>query len=210
MFWCKGKILQLRFATNLSVDQYIKGKAWKNAKLNHCPLHPQGGCKFAGHGTYSRKFPDGVKVARWYCPKGHTTFSMLPDCLSSRLPGTLIDVETVINQIESSPSQEAAVNNIRLDISLPGALRWMRRRLFLIRSTLILLIVLLPSLPENCQPTLSSFRSVLGIEFVLPHLRMLACPYLNILPPPLGFGPRPKIKKSKKSYFQHQTGTDPP
>ena len=132
--------MQLRFATNLSVDQYIKGKAWKDVQLNHCPLHPQGGCKFAGHGTYTRKFPDGVKVARWYCPKGHTTFSMLPDCLSSRLPGTLIDVETVINQIESSPSQEAAANNIRLDISLPGALRWMRRRLFLIRSTLILLI----------------------------------------------------------------------
>jgi hypothetical protein len=210
VFWRKEKILQLRFATDLSVDQYIKGKAWKDAKLNHCPLHPQGGCKFAGHGTYSRKFPDGVKVARWYCPSGHATFSMLPDCLSSRLPGTLIDVETVINQIESSPSQEAAANNIRLDISLPGALRWMRRRLFLIRSTLILLIELLPSLPENCQPTLSSFRSVLGIEFVLPQLRMLACPYLDILPPPLGFGPRPETKKSKKNRFQHQTGTDPP
>jgi len=210
VFWCKEKILQLRFATDLSVDQYIKGKAWKDAKLNHCPLHPQGGCKFAGHGTYSRKFPDGVKIARWYCPNGHETFSMLPDCLSSRLPGTLMEVETVINQIESSPSQEAAANNIRLDISLPGALRWMRRRLFLIRSTLILLIVLLPSLPGNCQPTLSFFRSVLGIEFVLPHLRKLVSSYLDILPPPLGFGPRPETKKSKKSYFQHQTGTDPP
>jgi len=202
--------LQLRFATDLSVDQYIKGKAWKDAKLNHCPLHPQGGCKFAGHGTYSRKIPDGVKVARWYCPSGHATFSMLPDCLSSRLPGTLIDVETVINQIESSPSQEAAANNIRLDISLPGALQWMRRRLFLIRSTLILLIELLPSLPENCQPTLLSFRSVLGIEFVLPQLRKLADSYLDILPPPLGFGLRPETKKCKKSRFQHQTGTDPP
>lgn len=202
--------MQLRFVTDLSVDQYIKGKAWKDAKLNYCPLHPQGGCKFASHGTYSRKFPDGVKIARWYCSSGHATFSMLPDCLSSRLPGTLIDVETVINQIERSPSQEAAANNIRLDINLPGALRWMRRRLFLVRLTLILLIEHLPLLPENCQPTLLSFRSVLGIEFVLPHLRMLACHYLNILPPPLGFGPRPEIKKSKKSYFQHQTGTDPP
>jgi len=201
--------LQLRFATNLSVDQYIKSKAWKGAILDHCPLHPQGGCKFAGHGTYSRKFPDGVKVARWYCPNGHTTFSMLPDCLSSRLPGTLIDVETVINQIKNSSSQEAAADIIRQDIYLPGALRWMRRRLFLIRSTLILLIQLLPSLPENCQPTLSSFRSVLGIEFVLPHLRKLAGSHLDILPPPLGFGLRPE-KKSKKNHFQQRTGTDPP
>jgi len=86
----------------------------------------------------------------------------------------------------------------------------MRRRLFPIRLTLILLIELLPSLPDNCKANFSSFRSVLGIEFVLPHLRMLASPYLDILPPPLGFGPRPETKKSKKSYFQHQTGTDPP
>ena len=202
--------MQLRFATNLSVDEYIKDKVWKDAKLNHCPLHPQGGCDFARHGTYSRKFPDGVKIARWYCRIGCATFSLLPDCLSSRLPGTLIEVETVIDQIKNSSSQEAAADIIRQDICLPGALRWMRRRLFLIRSTLILLIELLPLLPENSQPTLSSFRSVLGIEFVLPHFRKLASPYLDIIPPPLGFGPRPKRKKSKKSYFQHQTGTDPP
>lgn len=202
--------MQLRFATNLSVEQYIQREAWKDAELNQCPLHPEGDCKITRHGTYSRKFPDGVKIARWYCPKGCTTFSMLPDCLSSRLPGTLIEVEKVINQIESASSQEAAADTIRLDINLPGALRWMRRRLFLIRSTLILLIELLPSLLGNCQPTFSSFRSVLGIEFVLPHLRILASSYLDILPPPLGFGPRPEAQKFKKSYFQHKTGTDPP
>lgn len=202
--------MQLRYATTLPVEQYIQRKAWRDAKLAHCPLHPKGGCKFAKHGTYPRKFPDGAKIARWYCPDGCATFSKLPDCLSSRLPGTLVEVENIISQIEKSSSQEAAAENIRLNISLPSALRWMRRRLFLVHSVLILLIELLPSLPENCQPTLSSFRSVLGIEFVLPHLRMLASSYLDILPPPLGFGPRPKIKKSKKSHFQHQTGTDPP
>lgn len=201
--------MQLRFATNLSVDQYIQGKAWRDAKLTHCPLHPKGGCRFARHGTYPRKYPDGVKVARWYCPDGCATFSMLPDCLCSRLPGTLIQVENVINQMENSPSQEAAAENIRLDIGLPGALRWMRRRLFLIRITLMLLIDLVTSLGD-CQPTISSFRSVLGSEVVLPRLRMFASPYLDILPPPLGFGPRPKAKKIKKIHFQHKTGTDPP
>ena len=201
--------MQLRYATNLAVDQYIDSKAWKDAKLAHCPLHPKGGCKFAKHGTYPRKYPDGVKIARWYCPDGCATFSMLPDCLSSRLPGTLVEVEDVINQMESSPSQEAAAENIRLDIGLPGALRWMRRRLFLIRITLMLLIDLVTSLGD-CQPTVSSFRSVLGTEFVLPQLRMFASPYLDILPPPLGFGPRPKAKKLKKIHFQHKTGTDPP
>jgi len=202
--------MQLRFATNISVEQYIQQEAWKYAELDQCPLHPEGGCKLARHGTYSRKFPDGAKIARWYCSDGRTTFGLLPDCLSSRLPGTLIEVETVINQIESAPSQEAAADNIRLDISLPSVLRWMRRRLWPIRLTLILLIELLPSLPDDCKPTFSAFRSALGIEFVLPHLRMLASPHLDILPPPLGFGPRPKAHKSKKSRFQHKTGTDPP
>jgi hypothetical protein len=205
----KEKIVQLRYATNLPIEQYIDRKAWKDAKLDHCPLHPEGGCRFAKHGTYPRKSPEGVKIARWYCPDGCATFSMLPDCLCSRLSGTLIDVEDVIIQMESSPSQEAAADNIRLDINLPSALRWMRRRLFLIRITLMLLIDLVTSLGD-CQPTVSSFRSVLGIEFVLPRLRMLASPYLNSLPPPLGFGPRPEVKKLKKSHFQHKTGTDPP
>jgi len=202
--------MQLRFATNLSVEQYIQREAWKDVELDQCPLHPEGDCKIARHGTYSRKFPVGVKIARWYCRKGSTTFSKLPDCLSSRLPGTLIEAEKVINQIENASSQEAAANNIRLDISLQSVLRWMRRRLLPIRLTLILLIELFPSLPDNCEPNLSSFRSVLGIEFVLPHLRVFASPYLDILPPPLGFGPRPKKNKSKKSRFQHKTGTDPP
>ena len=201
--------MQLRYATNLAVDQYIDQKAWEDAKLTHCPLHPKGGCRFARHGTYARKFPYGVKIARWYCPDGNVTFSLLPDCLCSRMPGTLIEVEEVINQMESASSQEAAAENIRLDISLPGALRWMRRRLFLTRITLMLLIDLVASLGD-CQPTVLSFRSVLGIELVLPRLRTLASSYLDILPPPLGFGPHPRTKKVKKSHFQHKTGTDPP
>lgn len=202
--------MQLRFATDISVKQYIEGEAWKDAKLDQCPLHPGGGCKFARHGTYNRKSPDGAKIARWYCPDGRTTFGLLPDCLSSRLPGTLVEVETVINQIEAAPSQEAAADNIRPDIGLPGILRWMRHRLFLIRASLILLIDLIPSLSNNDQATLSSLRAPLGVEFVLPHFRELAASHLDILPPPLGFGPRPQKKHRGKSRFQQQTGTDPP
>ncbi len=201
--------MQLRFATDISIEQYIEEEAWKDAKLDQCPLHPEGGCKFGKHGTYSRKSPDGTKIARWYCPDGRTTFGLLPDCLSSRLPGTLMEAETVINQIEAAPSQEAAADNMRPDIGLPGILRWMRHRLFLIRASLILLTDLIPSL-SNGQATLSSLRSALGVEFVLPHLRELAASHLDILPPPLGFGPRPQEKYRGKNRFQQQTGTDPP
>jgi len=202
--------MQLRFATDLSADEYVRQKAWKDARLDYCPLHPKGGCGFARHGTYRRKFPNGTKIARWYCARGHTTFGLIPDCLSSRLSGSLIEVETVVAEVENSPSQEAAAAKLRPDIGFVGVLRWIRRRIFLVRYTLIMLIELFPALLTDCRPTLSSFRSVLSVEHVLPELRVHAAAYLHILPPPIGFGPRLEPEKFKKNHFQHKTGTDPP
>jgi len=202
--------MQIRYATNLSAEQYVQQQAWQAATLNRCPLHPQGGCRFCKNGSYRRKFPDGTKIARWYCADGHMSFSLLPDCLASRLSGSLIKIEDVITEVENSHSQEAAADKIRIDIVLPGALRWIRRRIFLVKATLSMLIELFPGLLAGCKPSILSFRSVLDVEYVLPELRKLADPYLYILPPPLGFGPRHRTKKLKKSHFQHKTGTDPP
>ena len=201
--------MQIRFAIDLSAGEYVRQRAWENARLDNCPLHGKGGCGFAGHGTYSRQTPQGTKIARWYCPDGHSTFSLLPDCLSSRLPGSLIEVETAIIEVENAPSQEAAVYGLRIDVGLTGVLRWIRRRLFLIRKTLTLLTKLVPVL-QDCRPSISSFKAALGVEYVLPALRMYAGPYLYVLPPPVGFGSRPQRKKGKKPPFQHKTGTDPP
>ena len=118
--------MQIRYATNLSAEQYVRQQAWHTATLNRCPLHAQGGCSFSKHGTYPRKFPDGAKIARWYCADGHMSFSLLPDCLASRLSGSLNEVEDVLTEVENSPSQEAAADKIRIEILLPGALRWIR------------------------------------------------------------------------------------
>ena len=202
--------MQLRFATPLSAQQYVRQHAWKDAHLDNCPLHPKGGCGFARHGTYPRKSPQGTKIARWYCRNAGQTFSLLPDCLASRLSGTLVELEQAIDKVENSPSQEAAAQNMRIDIEFAGVLRWIRRRLFLVRCALSLLIELLPSLPVECSTSISSFRLALGVKYVLPDLRTRASSYLHMLPPPVGFGPRPTAKKIKKSRFQHQTGTDPP
>ena len=202
--------MQLRFATDLSAEEYVQREAWKEAKLDNCPIHPEGGCGFRKNGTYSRKYPEGTKIARWYCRIGRQTFSFLPDCLSARLPGELKQVENVIEEVERSPSQEDAVERIRLDIFLPGALRWVRRRILPIRSALTMLIELIPSMFSACDPTLSSFRCALCVTDVLPELRQHAAPFLHILPPPLGFFCRPGSKKMKNNRFQHKTGSDPP
>jgi hypothetical protein len=202
--------MQIRYATDLSAEQYVQQQAWQTATLNHCPLHPQGGCGFCKNGSYRRKIPDGAKIARWYCADGHMSFSLLPDCLASRLSGSLIEVEDVLTKVKNSPSQEAAADHIRIDILLPGALRWIRRRIFLVKASLSMLIQMLPGLFADCHPSILCFQSVLNVDYVLPQLREVASPYLQILPPPLGFGPRPETKKLKKSHFQHKTGTDPP
>jgi hypothetical protein len=47
------------------------------------------------------------------------SFSLLPDCLASRWPGTLLEIEDVVAKVENSPSQQAAADVIRLDIELP-------------------------------------------------------------------------------------------
>ena len=202
--------MQIRYATDLSAEQYVQQQGWHAATLNQCPLHPQGGCGFCKNGSYTRKFPVGAKIARWYCAAGHMSFSLLPDCLASRLSGSLIETEDVLTEVENSPTQEAAADNIRIDIILPSALRWIRRRVFLVKASLTMLIDLLPELFADCNPNILSFQSLLNVDYVLPELRQVASSYLPILPPPLGFGPRPETKKSKKSHFQHKTGTDPP
>jgi len=202
--------MQIRYATDLSAEQYVQQEAWKEARLDNCPIHPQGGCGFSKNGTYRRKYPQGTKIARWYCSVGHTTFGLLPDCLSSRLSGSLNEVEAVVVEVENSPTQEKAADNIRPDIELPGVLRWMRRRVKLVQTALSMLIELIPPVFSGCNPSLSSFRSTLCVEPVLPELRSRASEYLHLIPPPLGFGPRAGEKKFKKNHLQHKTGTDPP
>ena len=94
--------VQLRFACELTGDEYVSQGAWQKASLPRCPLHPKGGCGFARHDTYARVTPPGTQIARWYCPTGHRTFSLLPDCLAARLKGTLAEVEAVVRAAEQA------------------------------------------------------------------------------------------------------------
>lgn len=183
--------VQLRFATNLTSEDYVSRRGWQEARLTSCPLHPHGGCGFARHGTYERKRPQGTRVARWYCRQGQCTFSLLPDFLAARLPGTLAEVEEAVLAAEQAPSQERAADLLRTEIYLPGALRWMRRRLKAVRAALVALVGLLPqAMGKRCAPTITEFRAVLNVAPVLVELREVAADHLAHLPPPLGFGPR--------------------
>ena len=164
----------------------------------------------ARHGTYRRVDPPGTRIARWYCPESHCTFSLLPDCLAARLSGTLLEVEAVVRAAEQAPSREAAADGLRLDIELPGALRWMRRRLQGVHRALHLLRGLMPE-PFACiAPTLFGFAACLGVEAVLLALRAVAGAHLHVLPPPLGLRPPPSRDANPPALIQHRAGPDPP
>ena len=162
------------------------------------------------HGTYARVSPPGTLVARWYCPTGRRTFSLLPDCLAARLTGTLAEVESVVRMAEQAPSLEAACGALRLDIELPGALRWVGRRVQAVHSALHLLRGLLPERFGGCVATLAAFADRVGVAAVLGALRGMALARLWALPIPLGFGPRPRPGGGRRGARQHCVGADPP
>ena len=203
--------MQLRFTSGHTSSDYVTLQLWRSASLSRCPLHPRGGCGFARHGTYARVDPPGTLIARWYCPQCHCTFSLLPDHLAARFPGTLADIDEVVAVVENSPSLEAAANVLRPDdVTLATALRWIRRRLHLVRITLTAVVSLLPDLCLGTAPTVRAFRRLFADEVVLMALREVAALHLAGLSRPLGFRPPLVGGGGRKTSIQQHKGPDPP
>ena len=202
--------MQLRYVCEDTGEEYVSRAGWHSATLARCPLHPQGGCGFARHGTYERVSPPGTRITRYYCPQGHCTFSLLPDCFAARLSGQLSEVEALVRAVEQAPSQAAVCAQWRLEIELPGVERWVARRVASVHTALHLLRGLLPEDFGGCAPTLTAFGERLGVSDVLVELRALAEAFLQRLPKPLGFVPRRQPGGGRSSARQHCVGADPP
>jgi hypothetical protein len=116
------------------------------------------------------------------------TISLLPDFLAARLSGTLSEVERAVEVVEGSSSHEQAASQIRPAdeegaVTLPSALRWLRRRLVPVRAALRALVTLLPEL-FGCAPTLTAVRERLGVREALAALRRLGEGVLAVLAAP--------------------------
>jgi hypothetical protein len=201
--------VQLRDPSSLTSEAYVAQRAWQDATLARCPRHPTGGCGFARHGTYPRTTPAGMRIRRYYCPTAHETFSLLPDGLASRFPGDLDDLERVVAHVDAAPGIEAAADGLRPDIVLPSAVRWVRRRLTLVRATLLAVVTLLPD--GFCgDARLTAVRTTLHTDHALVTLRAYAATLLAALPRPLGFGRPAPTSHARRRSRQHRMGADPP
>jgi len=198
--------VQLRLKSGLSSTDYVTGEGWRLARLACCPLHPRGGCGFARHGSYARVSPAGTRIARWYCPTGHCTFSLLPDHLAARFPGTLSEIEHVVATVEQAKSLEAAADRLRSDdITLPSAVRWVRRRVAALRRLLTIVVGLFPQCLQGCTPAITEVRSRLVCGEALMLLRELARIHLQALAHPLGFLPPPVLANLASNRTWGQT-----
>lgn len=159
------------------------------------------------HGTYPRRTPAGMRIARYYCPTAHETFSLLPDCLASRFPGALDPIEHVVATVEAARSVEAAVDVLRPDITLPAGVRWVRRRLTPVRRALLAIVTLLPDLFTG-DARLAAVRLALATPAALVALRSHAAAHLAALPTPLGFHPRPVRRDARVAEPPHGMGAD--
>lgn len=206
--------MQLRQEWALTSEEYVSQQGWLKATLARCPLHPRGGCGFSGHGTYTRELPSGMRVKRWYCPMGRTTFSLLPDCLASGLSGSLDKVEQVAGTVEARHAEgtglEKVATELRPELMDPrSAVKWVRRRVHAVKVVLLAVATLLPGRLGD-EPSVLAVRKALGTTQALMRLREIGAAHLRSLSPPLGFGPRPRGRSRGRRARQQGTGPDPP
>lgn len=186
----------VRFASTLTLEQYLARKAWVEATLERCPLHPEGRCGLSRHGTYKRVYPVTHLVTRYYCPVGHVTFSLLPDCLAAGMMGTLEQAERSAAAAEQGVALEPIADEIRPSEQLEdpdsvvepaSVVQWMKRRHRSVLAGLVVIAGLMPEFFAQCPTTLEGFAQRLDTDAVLVTLRQVAAEHLQHVPAPIGF-----------------------
>lgn len=155
-----------------------------------------------------------MRIQRYYCPTGQTTFSLIPDFLAAHVPGSLVDIEATVAAVEigkgRGASIESTAGDLRPESDLPGAVRWTRRRMRWVSIVLHTAAGLLPELFAGCELSVLALRSTFGVDSILIHLRGLLADRIQSLPGPVGFGHLHSGRRCLKSRRQHSAGPDPP
>lgn len=183
--------MQLRFETELTAEEYVSREEWRNASFPPCLKgHCGRDCGLMRHGTYGRKTPVPMRVARFDCRDCQTTISCLPDFAAARRRGSLQEIEDAMIVLAEAPSRWAAARRLfphRDELS--NAVRGLRRAFTAVSVFLAAVVTLRPDLFRGTPADLVSMRAALGTETLLADLRREMTDQLRFLPPPVGFRP---------------------
>ncbi len=142
------------------------------------------------HGTYGRKTPVPLRVARFDCRDCQATFSRLPDFAAARRRGSLQEIEDDMVVLAEAPSRWAAARRLfphRDELS--NAIRGLCGAFMAVSVFLAAVVTLRPDLFRGTPADLVSMRAALGTETLLVDLRREITSQLQFLPPPVGFLP---------------------
>ena len=142
------------------------------------------------HGTYGRKTPIPMRVARFDCRDCQTTISRLPDFAAARRRGSLQEIEDAMIVLATAPSRWAAARCLfphRDELS--NAIRDLCGVFAAVSVFLAAVATLRPDPFRGCPADLVSMRAALGTETLLVDLRREMTSQLQFLPPPVGFQP---------------------
>jgi hypothetical protein len=133
----------------------------------------------------------------------------LPDFLASRLPGLLTSIEAAAVEAKLAASMEAAADTLRgFEVTLPSALRWLRRRVRAVQAALEAVSRLVPQRFGRALASDPTLWIELGQGCALLDLRRSLAPHLlHRLPAPLGFLPSRGAARSRDGN-QHDMGPD--
>lgn len=207
--------MQLRLVSTLTLELYVTTRAWEQATLAACPLCAPGQCKLQKLAPYLRKVPVAAFVARFYCRRRHTTFSLLPDFYASRVPGLLDDLERAAEVAEAGGGREHTANTLRPAdapdaVTLGAAVAWVRRRVSWVRALLAIVGSLMPELFAGVERSVRAFRKHLGTVSALVALRGICAHHLHALPRPLGLNPPTPVVQPRDRVRRQSMGPDPP
>lgn len=153
-----------------------------------------------------------MPIARFYCARAKTTFSLLPDFLSSRYRGSLAEFEQVCVAAETADSLEVANAVVPVEtafnISARSAQRWVARRVVLFEITLRALLGVAIDRVEGVQTALQLRQRLCCVD-ALVALRRITAQNLASFPPPLGFGPWPNTMRRAPKRHQHAMEPEP-